>query len=41
VTSRGPRSEYYTLLRRVDEGTSALPPTIDAYSLTADDPDER
>lgn len=36
-----PRSEYYTLLRRVDEGTSALPPTIEAYSLAADDPNER
>ena len=35
-----PRSEYYTLLRRIDEGTSALPPTIEAYSLAADDPDE-
>lgn len=32
-----PRSEFYTLLRRVDEGTSALPPTIEAYSLAADD----
>ncbi len=36
-----PRSEYYTLLRRVDEGTPSLPPTIEAYSLAADDPDER
>ena len=32
-----PRSEYYTLLRRVDDGTSLLPPTIEAYTLTADD----
>jgi hypothetical protein len=36
-----PRSEYYTLLRRIGDGTSALPPTIEAYSLAADDPDER
>ncbi|HKX47127.1 MAG TPA: hypothetical protein VJM06_00550 [Gaiellaceae bacterium] len=36
-----PRSEYYTLLRRIDAGTSALPPTIEAYSRAADDPDER
>jgi hypothetical protein len=36
-----PRSEYYTLLRRVDEGTSGLSPTIEAYSLAADDSDER
>lgn len=35
-----PRSEYYTLLHRVDEGTSALPPTIEPYSLAADDSDE-
>jgi hypothetical protein len=32
-----PRSEYYTLLRRIDDRTSSLPPTIEAYTLTADD----
>jgi hypothetical protein len=36
-----PRSVYYTLLRRVDDGTSSLPPTIEAYTLTADDRDGR
>ena len=35
-----PHPEYYTLLRRIDEGTSALAPTIEAYSLAADDSDE-
>jgi hypothetical protein len=32
-----PRSEYYTLLRRVDDETSSLPPLIEAYTLTAHD----
>ena len=33
------RSEYYVLLRRVDERTSSILPTIEAYTLS-DDPDE-
>jgi hypothetical protein len=35
-----PRSDYYVLLRRVDGGTTSILPTIGAYTLVPDDPDE-
>jgi hypothetical protein len=34
-----PRSDYYVLLRRVDDGSSSIMPTIEAYTLS-DDSDE-
>jgi hypothetical protein len=33
-----PRSDYYVLLRRIDNGTSSLLPTIEAYTLASDEP---
>jgi hypothetical protein len=35
----GHRSDFWVPLRRIDDGTSPLQPTIDAYTLASDDPD--